>query len=107
MTEKKPSIFKRIFGDASKSIGVDHPKSDLPSSDDAYEIAWRNKYMAARIKHLEKIIRKQGRENYPGLPVFNLPDDVSSGSVGHLKALSKKLQTHLEILESATGQAKT
>lgn len=98
------SFLKRLFGNKSKTIGVDRTEPDNPASDDSDAIAWRNKYLEARVKYLENIIDKKGRENYPGLPVFNLPEDVTVGSLGDLEGLNILLAQHIKTLESALGK---
>ena len=89
-------MLSKLFGGGPKLKGLGLPP-DAPAEDDAYAIAWRNRFMSARIEHLEKKIKKK---NIGGVIAFDLPDDVQSGGLDELTALNVKLQKRVEYLES-------
>lgn len=81
-----------LFGDQSKTIRVEPEKSE-----DEYALAWRNRYLAARIKHLHKKLEKK---QIGGFGNFSIADDVPTGSVEEVEAPGKKLAKRVELLES-------
>jgi len=89
------SWLSRLFGGEDKDVATE---SSLESADkdESYALAWRNRYLAARIAHLDKQAKKK---NIGGVIAFALPDDVQSGSLDDLKILNQKLEKQVEYLE--------
>jgi len=58
MNEPKKSWLSKLFGDRSKTIGVDVPDTKPKHDDEAYEQSWRNRYLRARITYLTGKIEK-------------------------------------------------
>jgi hypothetical protein len=89
------SWLSRLFGKDTKTIGVDD-LSDHQTNDETYELAWRNRYLAARTKYLTEQHKKK---NFGDVSDFNLPQDIQSGGKEHLTTINQNLAARVGYLE--------
>lgn len=89
------SWLSRLLGSDAKYIGVDGVTKSQ-TEDDSYAIAWRNRYLAARIKFLNEQLKTN---NFSGVSDFILPEDILTGSLEYLTAVNEDLAARVEYLE--------
>ncbi|MEP3891681.1 MAG: hypothetical protein ABJN69_14580 [Hellea sp.] len=85
----------RILGKDSKTIGA-ADLQDIQTEDDSDTLAWRNRYLAARIKFLDNQLKKN---NFGKIGYFDLPQDVESGGSEHLAIINEILAARVGYLE--------
>ena len=85
----------RLFGGEAKTTNV-AAASNEKGEDDTYSLVWRNKYLAARIEHLDKKLEKK---QFGGITAFDVPEDTQTGTLERLKTLNETLTARVEYLE--------
>ena len=94
--------FTLIFGEKAKTVGGDPAQSKqsekVPQAD-SHSLAWRNRYLAARIKYLETHIAKKGHEDLIQSDEFIMPDNFQTGSSAELSQINEMLAARVKYLE--------
>ena len=91
---------RKLFGDNTKSIGFeDNELNSIDNTEDAYDLAWRNKYLAARIKYLDDLITKNRTSDIFEPSPFILPENVETGSIKEITQIGEQLADRVQYLE--------